>query len=142
MRNLEIYTKERRFLSEYFRNGCNAKRAYLKIAPDVTERTAEELGSKLLARVKKKDCWIDILEAAGLDDMRLASSLDALLMAKKTEFYQGVPVAEVEDNSTRIRATELLAELRGRRKHEVSVVSELPQLVMRFPDDTETKDIS
>ena len=42
------------FILEYLVNGQNAKRAYLKAHPRVTERTAEVEGSKLLSRPEIK----------------------------------------------------------------------------------------
>ncbi|MDD2709792.1 MAG: terminase small subunit [Verrucomicrobiae bacterium] len=38
------------FITEYLRNGQNAKRAYLKAKPKVTERTAEVESAKLLSK--------------------------------------------------------------------------------------------
>jgi hypothetical protein len=84
---------------------------------------------------KKKDCWPDILASAGLDDIRLARDLSRLLAAKKTEFYQGTAVADVTDNAVRMRAVELLAELLGRKKAEIALITELPQVIMQFPDE-------
>lgn len=54
MRKQELSPKERRFLAAYFRAGCNAKRAYLKVSPDVEPHTAETQGSIILQRIKKK----------------------------------------------------------------------------------------
>jgi hypothetical protein len=61
------------------------------------------------------------LAAAGLDDLRLAKDIRMLLRAKKSEFYQGIKVADCTDNSTRMRAVELLAELLGRKKSELNL---------------------
>lgn len=67
--------------------------------------------------------------------MRLAADLGELLQAKKTEFYRGRPVADCTDNGTRMRAVELLAELLGRKKLDVNLISDLPRVVMQYPDD-------
>lgn len=39
------------FLEEWLNNGRNAKRAYLKLHPNVTKHSAEVLGSRMLAKV-------------------------------------------------------------------------------------------
>ena len=84
---------------------------------------------------KKKDCWRDTLAAARLDDIRLASKLNELLDAKKTEFYKGRVAADCTDNATQLRAAELLAELLGRKKLDLNLVTDLPQVVMQLHPD-------
>jgi len=50
------------FFNEWCGNGLNAKKAYQKIHPDVTERSAQTLGSRMLRRVDT----LDILDRYGL----------------------------------------------------------------------------
>lgn len=46
---------DEQFLSAYIQNGYNAKQAYLKLHPDVTEDSAKTLGSRYLKRVKSAE---------------------------------------------------------------------------------------
>lgn len=50
----KVTARERKFLSLYFRCGCNAKLAYQKLAPDVAEQSADNLGHRYLRNIKKK----------------------------------------------------------------------------------------
>ena len=59
------------------------------------------------------------LEAAGLGEIRLLKELDSKLQAKVTKYYQDQSLGDHEDNTTQMRATELLAELLGKRKTSV-----------------------
>ena len=52
---LKISKKNEAFVKEWLTNGNNAKRAYMAINPTVKERTAEELGSRMLRNVKIKE---------------------------------------------------------------------------------------
>jgi HSP20 family molecular chaperone IbpA len=62
-----------------------------------------------------------LLEAFDLGVDRLFHEINQRLGAQKTEFYEGRAVAEVEDNATRMRATELLADLHGVRKQSLDL---------------------
>lgn len=107
----------------FFRTS-NKLRAYLEVCPGVTEESAGTLGPRLYSRIVARVPWPQLLALAGLDDARLASELARKLEAKKTEFYQGEAVAEVEDNGTQMRAVELLADLLGKRSSDVTVKTE------------------
>lgn len=48
------------FITEYLKNGQNAKRAYLKVRPNVTERTAEVNAEKLLRNTD----FVNLLKAS------------------------------------------------------------------------------
>ena len=73
--------------------------------------------------------------SAHLDDFRLASKLDELLEANTDVFYKGRKVATVSDNGTRARSNELLAELLGRKKLDLNLVTDLPQVIMQLHPD-------
>jgi hypothetical protein len=66
-----------------------------------------------------------MLESAGLGEMRLLRELEKRLGAMETHFYQDQVVADCEDNGTRMRATDLLADLLGKRKAEVAISGHL-----------------
>lgn len=119
--------------------------AYRKVAlHEVTESTAESNGCRLFAKIRRKlgpAGWQHMLEAVGLDDLRLAQELAWMLRAMKTEFYQGRAVADCEDNATRARGVELLAEIRGRRKTALELTAPTPltvQVVRPQPREPET----
>ena len=120
LRKVGLSPKERRFMAAFFRLGTKAA-AYRELSPNVTEESACTLGARIYAKISKKIDWPALLALAELDDARLASELARKLTAKKSEFYQGVSVAVVEDNGTQMRAVELLADLLGKRSADVTV---------------------
>lgn len=70
-----------------------------------------------------------MLESAGLGEDRLAVEINKRLAAKVTKFHQDKIVCDVEDNATRMRATELLADLLHKRKTELDVHTDLVEIV-------------
>lgn len=90
-----------------------------------TRKSAHECGSRLMKRIKEKCDWEKLLEEAGLGWERIMSKLSELLEAETTKFYFGKAVANITDNSTRMRAVELLADLHGLRKQEVKISGEI-----------------
>lgn len=67
------------FFAEWCKNGLNAKRAYQKLHPDVTERSAETLGSRMLRKVEVSD----VLAAHGLGIETYIDQLKQGLNAEK-----------------------------------------------------------
>jgi hypothetical protein len=104
----------------YFRTS-NKTRAYLEVCPGVTEESAGSLGPRFFGKITARVPWPQLLALAGLDDARLANELAKKLEAKKSEFYQGEEVAVVDDNGTQMRAVELLADLLGKRKTDITL---------------------
>lgn len=103
-----------------------------------TRDTAHVSACRMEARLRARPAlWQDILSAAGIDDYALAGDLNWARNAMRTEFYQGRAVADVEDNGTRMRAIELIAELLGHRKNalELSGALGLKGYVGVSPDD-------
>ena len=74
---------------------------------------------------KKKIDWSAKLEAAGLSEDRLLQELEKRLNAKVTKFYQDENLGEFEDNTTQQRATELLADLLGKKKNQIELSGEV-----------------
>ena len=108
-----------------------------------TPESARVTASNLERRLREnRALWQDILQAIGLDDYTLGGMLQWALNAKKTEFYQGEAVAEVDDNGTRLRATELLAELLGHRKNALEIAGAIgiKSYVSVSPDDWKAPD--
>jgi len=65
--------RERKFIEAYITNGGNATRAYLAINPNCKEKSARELGHRMLTKV---DIKIEkILDQIGLNDVYLAQKL-------------------------------------------------------------------
>lgn len=119
----QLTTRERRFLKHYLRDGMDQVDAYLEAVKKAdgtypcSRATAHVTACRMLARLRKSPAlWQDILAAAEIDNYTLASDLHRMRTAKKTEFYQGEAVADVEDNGTQMRAIELIAELLGHKK--------------------------
>jgi len=116
--------RELTFLIEYV-SGRSAVDAYLTIRPDVEKGSAYVSGCRMLKRVLRKTDWPRLLESANLGEMRLIRELEARLQAKVTKHYQDQKLGEFEDNATRMKATELLADLLGKRKSELAISGHL-----------------
>jgi len=130
--------RERRFLRLVLVRGLSLKDAYAQTAnPNqvLAESTADSNGCRLYARIKAKlgaHDWQGKLDAVDLGDTRLLEEISAGLRAMKTEFYQGVAVADCEDNGTRQRARELLADILGKRKAPPMELSTLAPLLVEI----------
>jgi hypothetical protein len=120
----ELTIKEKKFLKALFSNGFQIAKAYREATPNgdqLKRSTAESNGSKLYSRIRKKECWREALEAAGLDDISLAYEIKRLLRMKKVTYYEGKPIGKDDDAFIQLRAVELLAELLGKRKNQVDI---------------------
>jgi len=82
-----------------------------------------------------------MLESSGLGEERLLLELEKRLNAEITKYYQDVSLGNHTDNAVRMRATELLAELLGKRKAEIDLhtdsieVIPAPRPEEQSPDD-------
>ncbi len=74
------------------------------------------------------------LEMAGLGEMRFLQELGKRYEATETKFYKGMAIAYVEDNATRMAATNLHANLLGKLK---SQVEHSGTIVVQFDKDFE-----
>jgi len=85
-----------------------------------------------------------MLEAAGLGYDRLLAEVDARLNAKVTKHYKDEELGDFEDNTTRTRATELLADILGVRKKEIKHTGEIniKGYIGVSPDDWDDEDNS
>ena len=135
--------RERKFLRGWFA-GMYLVDAYTEAIrkPDgtvpVQRNSAAVAASQMMSRLRRSPAaWQNILAAADLDDYTLALKLRELLNAKRTEFYQGEAVADVEDNGTQARMVELLSEILGHRKQalELSGALGIKGYVGVSPDD-------
>jgi hypothetical protein len=78
---------------------------------------------------KKKVDWPRLLESAGLGEMRLIREIENQLNAKITKYYQDQSLGDHTDNAVRMRATELLADLLGKRKADLTVHHDIVEIV-------------
>jgi hypothetical protein len=115
-----LTARERRLLLAHIA-GASLTEAYLQLKPDVDRVSAANLGSRMLKRILTKAPWEQLLRDAGLGDDRLMRELEARLTAMETKIWQGKPVGDFVDNATRMRATELLAEMLGHQKAELTL---------------------
>lgn len=67
-------------------------------------------------------------ERHGVTKGKVFAKVAELMDAKKTEFYQGEPVATVTDNGTQTAATSLAADLLGMKKVQVEAGDDLRSL--------------
>jgi hypothetical protein len=120
--------KEAQFFRLYIR-GMSATDAYLKLRPGIKRESANAAGCRTLRRIKRKVDWGAKLEEADLGEIRLLRELHQRLRAETTHFWQDEEVSNLTDNATRMRATELLAELLGKRKAELNVHHDVVEII-------------
>jgi hypothetical protein len=123
-----ITPMEARFFLAYI-NGKTLTDAYLSIRPKVTRKSAGQCGHRLLDQIKQKASWHELLNAADLGPTRLVREVDRRLRAETTHFYQDKAVADVEDNATRMRATELLARMLGKLRTDIDLHTDTIEII-------------
>ena len=62
--------RQKKFAAAYVENGCNAKRAYKSISPDVTDRTAEVEGIAYLRKPVVEKMLMEEIEAVPIGYLR------------------------------------------------------------------------
>jgi hypothetical protein len=121
-------------------HGVSYRRAYFRVFPDrkAKERSAGEIAKRLIERYKTQyaEDLQEMLRLHGLNEERLVVEMDQRLKSNtlhdivlskivqiKTKDGRKKPYVvtvrnteQIEDNSTRMRATELLADVHGARK--------------------------
>jgi 2-phospho-L-lactate guanylyltransferase (CobY/MobA/RfbA family) len=70
-----------------------------------------------------------LLEAAGLGEERLLREIRKRLDARITKYFKDVSLGEHTDNAVRMRATELLADLLGKRRTDINLHSDLVEII-------------
>ncbi len=128
--------KERAFLKRYLKD-FNVTQSYLFVYPRAKKASAKANGSRLLKQIIPKVNWSEILRLHGLDDFRLAEEIDKRLKATVVKHYLDEKLGDFADNATRMKATELLAEMLGRRKMQLAFSGEVAHkgYVNISPDD-------
>ena len=84
----DLTIDERRFLKQYIVLGDLGK-AYRRAFPrrSKARKSAQEQGSRMMARIRKKGDLQAILEAAGLGDLRLMLELEKRLTATTVKAF-------------------------------------------------------
>ncbi|MFH1353694.1 MAG: hypothetical protein ABIH36_00205 [bacterium] len=75
------------FFNEWFENGGNASKAYIKLHPHVTKQSARVLGARQLAKVSVSD----LLAVGGFTAETYMRALSDGLGATKSVYYREVP---------------------------------------------------
>lgn len=139
-REPHITPLEARFFLAYI-SGKTLTDAYLEVRPNVTRDSAGRGGHLLLKRIKRKASWNDLLNTADLGPTRLLREVDKRLRAETTHFFQDKAVTDVEDNATRMRATELLARLLGKLRTDVDLHTDTISIIPPpMPDEQKSDD--
>ena len=94
----------RAFVNEYFKNGFNAKRAYMAISPNIDERSAEVNASKLLRNAKVRELIERKQEVNEIDDNYVLDLMKA---------YAENGVTNPKFANAGAKAVELLGKTRG-----------------------------
>lgn len=107
--------KQKAFLSEYLK--CfNATEAYEKVYK-CSRETALTNGPALLGNARIKELINKWLDEIGFSDERLKIKVLSLMEAKTTKFFQHegeiTDQAEVEDNTTQAKMTEIALKMKG-----------------------------
>ncbi len=113
MANLKKLTAKEIKALELSFSGMSDVQAYQLTHPNATSVSCNSNASHYFKRIRQKLTAIDELKYRNLSYSRVFEELEKRLNAMTTEFYQGKAVAECEDNTTRMRATELLAKING-----------------------------
>ena len=113
----DMTIREQKFLDLWVNKGMSLAGAYLKLYPESNKNTAYKKASELRRKLRERDGYKRILEAAGIGEDKLARKHAELLDAKKPIYarvgdkYQ--KVAEVPDNPTQMQALKHANELLG-----------------------------
>ena len=90
--------RERKFIDAYIANGGNATKAYMEINPDIEEKSARELGCRMLTKVNISNN--ELMDMMGMTDAYLQEKLDQGLNATKTISVIPIKPKEAQDNNT------------------------------------------
>lgn len=118
------------FAASGFQDYESAYREYRQDDPENDPSKLRNKGSVIYSHIRDKmgDQFSEYLEAVGLGTDRLAYEIEQGLNACKVKFYEGKIISDIdgnpivlEDNTTRQKARELLADLHGARIKKVQV---------------------
>jgi len=89
--------RERKFIKAYIENGGNATEAYIAINPECNEKSARELGCRLLTKVNIS--VTELMEMMGTTDAYLNQKLNEGLEATKVVSVIPIKPKEAQPNS-------------------------------------------
>jgi hypothetical protein len=95
--DIGLQDSDKAYLAEYIANGFNKKRAYLKVHPTVTERTAEVEGSKYLRKPDIAKALSIILDAM-IKETKDTLHYEILATYKARAFYELSDIFENPDD--------------------------------------------
>lgn len=87
--------------------------AYKQTFPNATDSTAKAQACRYFRRIRDKLTTLQELELFNLGRGRFYKELEKRLNAETPIFYQGKKIDIIHDNTTQLKATELLAKLNG-----------------------------
>ncbi len=121
-----LANRDRQFLALYFANGFNATEAWFTLCQDAgrpcTRETASTKGSQALKRIRESGDFRAILEARGLDDIRLAREIDRLLQVQRTYISPNGQTVTYDDGQTQVKAAQMLQDVLGHNAaHEINL---------------------
>lgn len=94
-------------------SGATDTEAYRRTHHNAAESTVQKSASAFFKKARAKLSKSEELEMRNLGRSRVFAELEKRLNANVTEFYKGLKVTDCEDNTTRMKATELLARING-----------------------------
>lgn len=137
----DLKPKELLFLKLLFDYKFDVIKAWLEVHPKskAEGRSINTLASRFYKKIKQKiniqENYIDYLEICGVGFGRLTEEIQKGLAAMKTEYFKGIKVADCEDNTTRAKTRDLLADILGAKKKEVNVNTNLGTGVLLLPEE-------
>ena len=106
--------RQKRFAKEYIANGCNSKKAYLSISPNVTENTAQVEGGEYLRKPLVTQ-YIKLL-TQDCPPNYISDRLKVLSNAKKDHVLPNGKIIEIRDNASSIASIDKILRITGALK--------------------------
>lgn len=142
---------ERKIWIEYMNNGfvkidafaTTNKSAIKGIAAGKNKNDYKVTCTRIFKRIMSVMTQEELLNQFGLGKERVMTELDSRLKANTDKYYQDIFVKTLEDNTTRMKATELLSRIHGMDK-QVIVDDSKSKVEIYIPDnkrDTDTPEV-
>lgn len=93
--------------------GDSDLQAYKKTFPNATPKTAAGAACRFFRRIREKLTQEQELALFDLGRGRFYRELEKRLDAQTPVFFQGKKIADIPDNTTRMKATDILAKING-----------------------------
>jgi len=134
----KLTIKQRKFISQYIKNGGNATQAVLKTYPNISYDNAGNYGHELIKKPHIARTIITTLERRGLTEDFAAKKLKKLMNAKRP-IVVNKEIVEVSDNPTQLEATKTTLKLHGHLGTGVNIQEDHREQHMHIngPEDIE-----